>query len=172
MGVTVKELRRRRGRRYGGTLRFSPLEVRLGRIRVAKETLMLGEQIGEGTGKVLVRRVLPGDGPPRVEVSGQGTGKLLGVEMRGSSTYTATVRPDGTLFIEGQGIDVGKGGETASWNGQGVGRLVGPGGVRYRGAIYYQTQAEVWKHLNDIAVVFEYEADADGNGKLKAWEWR
>ena len=133
---------------------------------------MLGEQIGEGTAKVLVRRVLPSEGPPRVEVSAQGTGKLLGVETRVSSSYVATIRPDGTLFAEGQGVEIGKGGEMASWKGQGVGEFVGAGGVRYRGGIYYQTQAEAWKSLNRVAVVFEYEADADGNGKLKGWEWR
>jgi hypothetical protein len=133
---------------------------------------MLGEQIGEGTAKVLVRRVLPGEGPPHVEVSVQGMGKLLGVEVRGNSTYVATIRPDGTLFADGQGIEIGKGGETAGWKGQAVGQLVGTGAVRYRGAMYYETQAEAWKRLNGVAVVFEYEADADGNGKLKAWEWR
>jgi hypothetical protein len=101
----------------------------------------------------------------------QGTGKLLGVETRGNTTYTATIRPDGTLFGEAQGVDIGKGGEMASWKGQGVGQLVGSSAVRYRG-IYYQTQAEAWKRLNGIAVVFEYEADADGNSKTEAWEWR
>jgi hypothetical protein len=28
------------------------------------------------------------------------------------------------------------------------------------------------KHLNSIAVVFEYEADAEGNTKSKLWEWK
>ena len=33
-------------------------------------------------------------------------------------------------------------------------------------------QAEVWNRLNDIAAIFEYEADADGNSKVEAWEGR
>jgi hypothetical protein len=43
-----------------------------------------------------------------------GTCAWLGVEMRGNSTYTATVRPDGILSIEGQGIDIGKAGKMAN----------------------------------------------------------
>jgi hypothetical protein len=39
---------------------------------------MLGEQIGEESGKVTSRRVLSIDGGAKVEVSLQSTGKLLG----------------------------------------------------------------------------------------------
>jgi Major intrinsic protein len=39
--------------------------------------------------------------------------------MRGNSTYTATVRLDGILSIEGQGIDIGKAGEMANWKDRG-----------------------------------------------------
>jgi len=28
------------------------------------------------------------------------------------------------------------------------------------------------RRLNTIAVVFEYEADADGNTRSKTWEWK
>ena len=38
---------------------------------------MLGEQIGEETGKVMVRRVISVEGGTKVEVTVQGTGKLL-----------------------------------------------------------------------------------------------
>ena len=62
---------------------------------------MLGDQIGEETGKVLARRVLPGEGRPKVEVSTQTTGKLLGIDTRSMVTYTATVRSDGSLYGEG-----------------------------------------------------------------------
>jgi hypothetical protein len=54
----------------------------------------------------------------------------------------------------------------------GAGRLLGGGAVSNRGAVYFESESEKWKRLNTIAVVFEYEADADGNTKSKAWEWR
>jgi hypothetical protein len=133
---------------------------------------MLGDQIGEETGKVLVRRVLPADGRPKVEVSVQTTGKLLGVDTRSMTTYTATVRSDGSVYGEGQGIVTGKNGEAATVKGAGAGRLLGGGAVSYRGAVYIESESEKWKRLNTIAVVFEYEADADGNTSSKMWEWR
>jgi hypothetical protein len=132
---------------------------------------MLGDQIGEETGKVLVRRVLPGDGRPKVEVSTQTTGKLLGIDTRTMTTYTATVRPDGSVYGEGQGIVTGKNGEAAMMRVAGAGRL-SSGAVSYRGAAYFESESEKWKRLNTIAVVYEYEADADGNAKSKSWEWK
>jgi nitrous oxidase accessory protein NosD len=132
---------------------------------------MLGEQIGEETGKVIVRRVIAGEGRPRVEVSVQSNGKLLGVETRGMVTYTATVRADGSVYGEGLGIVTGKNGEAAMMRVAGAGRLSG-GAVSYRGAAYFEAESEKWKRLNTIAVVYEYEADADGNARSKSWEWK
>jgi hypothetical protein len=133
---------------------------------------MLGEQIGEETGKVIGRRVLSVDGGPKVEVSLQSTGKLLGVETRSTITYWAGVRPDGTLYGEAQGLVVGKGGEQATFKAQGVGKLLDGGAVSYRGAQYFYSNSPKLSRLNAIATVFEYEADADGNTKSKIWEWK
>jgi hypothetical protein len=132
---------------------------------------MLGEQIGEETGRVIVRRVIPGEGRPKVEVSVQSTGKLLGVETRSMVTYTARVRADGSVYGEGQGLVTGKNGETAIIIVGGAGRLSG-GAVSYRGAVYIESESEKWKRLNTMAVVYEYEADADGNARSKSWEWK
>ena len=65
---------------------------------------MLGEQIGEETGKVMVRRVISTDGSPKVEVTVQASGKLLGIEERSNVTYPAAIRPDGNVYGEGQGV--------------------------------------------------------------------
>ena len=133
---------------------------------------MLGEQIGEESGKVMVRRVVSVDGGTKVEVTVQGTGKLLGVETRNTVTYCAGIRPDGSLYGEAQGLVVGKGGEQATFKAQGVGKLRDGGAVSYRGATYYYSDSPNFRRLNAVATVFEYEADADGNTKNKLWEWK
>jgi hypothetical protein len=61
--------------------------------------MALGEIIGEGHGKVTAMRVLP-DG--KIEVSQQGTCKLLGSEISDMVTYWTTMRPNGTVYGEGQ----------------------------------------------------------------------
>ena len=133
---------------------------------------MLGEQIGEETGKVTVRRVISVDGGTKVEVTVQGTGKLLGAETRNTVTYVAGIRPDGSLYGEAQGLVVGKGGEQATFKAAGVGKLLDGGAVTYRGASYYYSDSPNFRRLNAVAVVFEYSTDADGNSKSKLWEWK
>jgi len=134
---------------------------------------MQGDKIGESLGKVTARRVLPNPGGgPKMETSFEGTGKLLDVEESETGTYGSVVRPDGTLFGEGQGIIMGKGGELATWVGQGVGAIKQDGGVSYRGAVYYQTSAPAWARLNSVAGIFEYDVDAQGNSRSQLWEWK
>jgi hypothetical protein len=134
---------------------------------------MQGDKIGEGSGKVTARRVLPNPGGgPKMETSFEATGKLLNVEESETATYYSVVRPDGTLFGEGQGIVMGKGGEVATWVGQGVGTIKKDGGVSYRGAVYFQTSAPAWSRLNSVAAIFEYEVDAQGNSRAQLWEWK
>jgi hypothetical protein len=137
-----------------------------------KERSMLGEQVGEETGKVMTRRVLSVDGGVKVEVSLQSAGKLLGVETRTTVTYWAGIRPDGSLYGEAQGLAMGKGGERAAFKAQGVGKLLDGGAVSYRGAQYFYSDSPKFSRLNAIATVFEYEADAEGNSKSKLWEWK
>ena len=134
---------------------------------------MLGEKIAEGRGKVTTRRVLQNpSGGPKMETSFEAAGKLLGVEFKETGTYWSAVRPDGTLYGEGQGILMGKKGEMATWVGQGMGTIKEDGGVSYRGAVYYQSSSEAWLRLNRVASVFEFEVDAEGNSHAELWEWK
>lgn len=135
---------------------------------------MLGEQIGDETGQVTGMRVLPDEGHgPRVEVSFQQNGTLLGAHVTDNGTYTSVARPDGIMFGDGQGITRTEDGEVATWHGQGVGRFAGHGmAVSYRGAVYYQTTSDRLARLNGIAAVFEYETDESGKTTLKAFEWK
>ncbi len=134
---------------------------------------MLGEKIGESSGKVTSQRVLPNPGGgPKMETSFQGVGSMLGVNETETATYTAMLRPDGSLYGEGQGIVMSKEGDTATWVGQGVGTFKKDGAISYRGAIYVQSASPKWARLNSQAVVYEYEVDAQGNTRSQLFEWK
>jgi len=134
---------------------------------------MLGDRIGEDVGKVTSQRVLPAlNGAPRMETSFQATGSIYGVDINETGTYVATMRPDGSLYGDGHGVLLGKGGEAATWTGQGVGTMKKNGTISYRGACFYQSTSPAWLKLNSIAVIFEYEVDGEGNTKGLLWEWR
>jgi hypothetical protein len=134
---------------------------------------MQGEKIGEATGKVTSRRVLanPGGGP-KMETTFEASARVLGAEATETGTYWSVVRPDGSLFGEGQGIIMGKGGELATWAGQGVGTIKKDGSVSYRGAVYYQTSTAAWLRLNNVAAIFEYDVDPQGGSRSQLWEWK
>jgi hypothetical protein len=132
---------------------------------------MLGELLAENTGRRIVRRVL-GTDPMTVEVSFEETGKMLGVATNGLGTYTSVVRPDGSVYGEGQGAEFTSDGEMISWKGSGQGKL-GPGGtVSYRGILYFQTASQKMARLNATPGIFEYEVDAEGKTQTKIWEWK
>ena len=134
---------------------------------------MQGEKIGEETGKVTSRRVLPNpQGSLKMETSAQTELTLLGVKATNTETYWAVARPDGTLYGEGQGIVMSRAGDLATWTGQGVGTPRQDGGVSFRGAIYYQSSSPHWSRLNSVAAIFEHEVDADGNIHSQIWEWK
>jgi hypothetical protein len=134
---------------------------------------MQGEKIGEQTGKVTSQRVLPNQGgPPKMETSFQADAVLLGVKAKERGTYCSVIRPDGSMYGEGQGIVMGEDGSVATWTGQGIGTSKKDGSVSYRGALYYQSPSPKWSRLNSVAVVFEYEVDAQGNARAQFWEWK
>lgn len=134
---------------------------------------MLGEMIGEETGKITGTRVLPPEGGvPKVESSMQATGRLLGVEVTNIATIWAMMRPDGTLYIDGQGVVMAQDGGTASFIGWGFGRNTTSGGVRYRGAINCQSASGSLARLNSMLIPFEAEVDADQNISWRFWEWK
>lgn len=134
---------------------------------------MLGEKIGEGSGKVISQRVLPNPGgSPKMETTFQSSGKLMGLASNETGTYSAELRPDGTLFGQGQGLVMSTQGEVASWTGQGVGLPQKDGSIKYRGAIYFDSKSPTWSRLTSIAALFEYEVDAHGHTKGQLFEWK
>ena len=134
---------------------------------------MLGDKIGETSGKITSQRVLPNlGGGPKMETSFQANGSILGTDVKETGTYWTIVRPDGTLYSEGQGVMILKDGKMATWTGHGVGTMKKDGTASYRGAVYYQTAPPRWARLNKVAVVFEYAVDAEGNTRSEFWEWK
>jgi len=131
---------------------------------------MLGELIYQGSGKRIVRTVLSTD-PLKIEVSFEEKGKLLGADMMEIGTYTSGVRPDGSLYGEGQGAVIGAEG-MVTWKGSGVGTVNDKGAAEYRGAIFYQSTSPKFARLNTIAGVFEFGSDEAGNTHSKVWEWK
>ncbi len=135
---------------------------------------MLGEQIGEETGQIIGTRVLPDEGAgPKVEVSFQSSGTMLGIHESNMGTYLSVARPDGTLFGEGQGIIMTEEGEVVTWRGQGVGRLAGHGmAASWRASIYAQTASQRLARLNSVAGIVEFDVDESGKIAAKSWEWK
>lgn len=134
---------------------------------------MLGKKVGEMSGKIGLQRVLSIEGgSPKVETSFQQIGSLLGTNVKETGTYWTIARPDGTLYGEGHGMTTGKDGKIATWTGHGVGVMKKDGSATYRGALYYQTMPARWSRLSKVAVLFEYEIDAQGNTHSEYWEWK
>jgi hypothetical protein len=134
---------------------------------------MLGEKIGEMSGKVTGQRVLSvSDGGIKTEASFQATGSLLGTKVKETGTYWTVARADGTLYGEGHGVMMLSDGKMATWKGHGVGATNKDGSASYRGALYYQTMPPKWSRLNKVGVLFEYEIDPEGNTQSVYWEWK
>ncbi len=134
---------------------------------------MLGDKLGDLTGKVTVRRVLPSrGGGPILEVSAEQTGVILGVQAQGYVTYEAAFRPDGKVDGSGRGVLMGAGGEMATWTATGLGVFKEDGVVRFTGSINYLTTSPTWAQLNDSAGVFEWEEKPDGSSQATFLGWK
>jgi hypothetical protein len=128
---------------------------------------MLGEIIGEFTGKNTVTRVLA-DG--KMETSNQGLGKILGKDAFIMST--ATVSISNCIFMgEVNSAITTIEGESIMLKGNAVGWQGGKGGIT-RAATIQTTQSEMLLRLLKVVAVHEYETDEMGNWKGKIWEWK
>ena len=134
--------------------------------------MALGELVGEARGRITTMRVLP-DG--KMEVSQQGTGKLLGSEISDAATYWTVMRPNGTAYGEGQQAIMSSDG-SAVWKGSGVGKPIGQGssgGWKYGVVGIFQTvTSQKWGRLFDACTVEEYDVDQNQNYHWKMWEWK
>ena len=144
--------------------------------------MALGDKVGETSGKVTGTRVITPSGtqPVQLEVSIQGSGKVLGQDVTEIGTYVQTLRPGGVLYGEGDVLYIitddnneNDNNETAHWRGFGVGRPVGPfpaGHFAVCGSS--ETDSHALRRLNRVAIVTEFDVDEKGNYHATAWEWR
>ncbi len=132
---------------------------------------MLGAQIEEGRGKRTYRRVIATEPNLRVEATVEEATTLLGVEGMSIITYTATIKPDGSLEGEGGGVFNSGQGDLVSWKGIGVGRFGESGSVHYTGSVSYTTTSQKLAKLNGVSGIFEWDIDAEGNSHSKIWEY-
>ncbi len=124
---------------------------------------MIGEFKGKNTGY----RVLP-DG--EIETSGQGTGKIMGVDAMIMFT-TVGIMSDGVFMGEGTGVITTMAGETLTLKMNAVGWPSGNGGVS-RGASTQVTSSETLMRLNKAVLLQEYVTDMTDNWIGKIWEWK
>jgi len=125
------------------------------------------ELIGEFKGKNTVYRVLP-DG--QIETSGQGLGKIMGIDAMIIFTTTGLMA-DGLFMGEGTGVITTMAGETVTVQMNAVGWPVENGGVS-RGASTQVTSSEVLMRLNKAICLHEYKTDMADNWVGKIWEWK
>ena len=131
--------------------------------------MALGDLLGEAQGKVASLRALENG---RIEVSLQGTGKILGSDIMDVTTFSSEMMPNGTAQGEGQSLQMGAD-LMAEWRGTGVGRPKGPGSWKYSyGGMYKKVSSPKFARLLESYVVGEYNSDADGNYTWKLWEWK
>jgi len=133
---------------------------------------MLGDQIAELKGKIMVQRVLDVQGPT-METSVSASGSIKGTQVKETLTFIAKPTSPGVLHGVGQGVLMAGESEIVSNTGEGIGRITSSGGVQWRGAIYYSTSSTgKLAFLNNVVGVFESELDAEGNFSDKIWEWK
>jgi hypothetical protein len=134
---------------------------------------MLGELVGEFKGKISGHRVtdILASGP-KLELSFTQTGKLLGVEGVDRATYWSMMTGPDVLYGEGQGAIMSMSGEMACYRATGTAKMMKGQMPVWRGVLYIESPTPKWGALNGVALVYEYDLDANDNTHVKLWEWK
>jgi hypothetical protein len=136
---------------------------------------MLGDKISEAQGKVTSQRVLPGADHRYVqmEITIQEQGTFFGEPGMNMGTYTAFERVPGQLYGEGHGVVALQSGETAIWNGHGVGRMGEGMTMSFRFSLAFQAPTTgKLAQLNGFLGIGEHEVDAAQNTRTTTWAWK
>ncbi|MDP2218367.1 MAG: hypothetical protein Q8J68_13905 [Methanolobus sp.] len=133
---------------------------------------MLGEIIGEFNCHEIRSRVLISKvHGTKIETTEQTQGKLLGIEVSGTITYsTRIIKKDGTFYSEGQGVNKTKEGDILTYTISGVGKFKDKcPAACFHGELHYQTSSLVFSHLNDATCTYESVTDERGDSRMKLW---
>ena len=134
---------------------------------------MLGELIGELTGKVVGQRVIRShSGELKIERSLEEKGKILGMDVTFVATVMMRERPQGGMFTHGNGIMMTMKGEKVTLHGSGITTVMKGPGMSLRGVRYAQSSSPSFSRLNNVALAFEIEIMPDGTMHDKMWEWK
>ena len=135
--------------------------------------MALGELIGSETGAVTAFRVVKDGFGVKVESQFQGQGELLGIPFVDYATYWSIYRPDGNFTGGANGVIFTQEAEAASYEGTGVGHMLGRGGAaQWVGAMYFFSASPHFAALNSVAVLFEFEIGLNARDmEVKYYEW-
>jgi hypothetical protein len=134
---------------------------------------MLGDKIGEASGKITNVRVLDHAGAAsRIEVSFQGQGSVGSVAITDIGSYWQEFRGSG-FYGEGGPLLMSADGDLLSWKGFGAGRPTGPGfAANFAVCGVIQTSSTKFSHLDGVAAVGEYDTQENGDYHWTLWEWK
>ncbi len=135
---------------------------------------MLGELVLDETGTVTGTRVLSNDASgTKLEVSLRTTGEIQGVAESCLWTYWQLIRPDGSVYGQGEGVMTTQDGDVLQMIGHGSGQAPPPGGtMNFRTMLHVHTTSEKYATLNRIGLVGNYDVAEDGSAVNKCWEWK
>ena len=126
--------------------------------------------MAEFSGKTIGIKVLP---EGKIEITGQGMGKVLGAEATIVFTGVSTPMPNGVLMVDGDGLMTTTDGDAIMLKITGIGWPTGKGWKgSYRGASYQMTQSPKLARLNKTVGVYENDSNEMGDFILKVWEWK
>lgn len=128
---------------------------------------MLCELVGEFKGRNAGWRVLP---EGRIEVTAQGTGKILGKDALVLITSVGSMA-NGVFMGEVTSVFTTMEGENVMAKGISVGFPFGNGGTT-RVTSIHTTQSKNLARLKKVVGLHEYDSDMQDNWTGKIWEWK
>jgi hypothetical protein len=137
---------------------------------------MLGEKVGEFSGRVAGMRVLPGDDfhYVKMEFSYQLSGTLLGEAAQDMATVEVYERvPGAQTFSTGRGL-IGSASGGVIYELHGVSTMNGEGMAThavFSAAVQAPTEGPLAR-LNRVLLMGEQEIDAEGNITTTLYEWK
>ena len=136
--------------------------------------MALGELVLDETGTIDEVREISNDASGiKNEIKLTLKGTIRGVEETTKWTYSALVRPDGSVFGEGTAVMTTADGDVLNLTCAGAAKAAGPGETtHFRTMLYAHTTSPKFADLNHVGLVGEYEVAPEGTATNRCWEWK